>query len=115
MEVQKKGKSLTLYLSSGNMFFNVEDPLKSGETFSIKTSTMTTGIRGTSGCVRVINDRVTEVHLLTGQVEIYTENPSENELNFRYSREERLKNAPEIVKKYYAGELPTAPKGFFNT
>ena len=47
------------------------------------------------------------------QDEIYTENPSENELNFRYSREERLKNAPEIVKKYYAGELPTAPKGFF--
>ncbi|MBQ5708950.1 MAG: FecR domain-containing protein, partial [Anaerotignum sp.] len=76
MEVQKKGKSLTLYLSSGNMFFNVKDPLKSGETFSIKTSTMTTGIRGTSGCVRVISDRVTEVHLLTGQVQIYTEHPA---------------------------------------
>ena len=47
------------------------------------------------------------------QDEIYTENPSEAELNFRYNREERLKNAPETVRKYYAGELPTAPKGFF--
>lgn len=47
------------------------------------------------------------------QDEIYTENPSEAELNFRYNREERLKNAPETVRKYYAGELPTAPKGLF--
>ena len=47
------------------------------------------------------------------QDEIYTDNPSESELNFRYNREERLKNAPETVRKYYAGELPTAPKGFF--
>ena len=75
MEVQKQGKSLALYLSSGNMFFNVKDPLKSGETFSIKTSTMTTGIRGTSGCVRVISPRVTEIHLLTGEVQVYAEHP----------------------------------------
>jgi len=75
MEVQKKGKDLALYLSSGNMFFNVKDPLKSGETFSIKTSTMTTGIRGTSGCVRVISPRVTEIHLLTGEVQVYAEHP----------------------------------------
>ena len=65
VSVQKSGQKLTLYLSSGNIFFNVKDPLKSGETFSIKTSTMTTGIRGTSGCVRVISPRVTEIHLLT--------------------------------------------------
>ena len=74
-EVQKSGQKLTLYLSSGNIFFNVKDPLKSGESFHIKTSTMTTGIRGTSGCVRVINDRVSEIHLLTGQVEVYVEDP----------------------------------------
>ena len=33
------------------------------------------------------------------QDDIYTDNPSENELNFRYSREERLKNAPDTVKR----------------
>ena len=47
------------------------------------------------------------------QDEIYTENPTEAELNFHYKREERLKDAPTVVKKYYAGELPTAPKGLF--
>ncbi|MBR5269727.1 MAG: FecR domain-containing protein [Anaerotignum sp.] len=75
VEVQKSGKSLTLYIHSGNMFFNVKDPLKSGETFHIKTSTMTTGIRGTSGCVSVVNARVTEINLLTGKLEIVTEHP----------------------------------------
>ena len=44
MEVQKSGQKLTLYLSSGNLFFNVKDPLPKGENFHIKTSTMTTGI-----------------------------------------------------------------------
>lgn len=47
------------------------------------------------------------------QDEIYTDNPSEAELNFHYKREERLKDAPIVVQKYYAGELPTAPKGLF--
>ena len=47
------------------------------------------------------------------QDEIYTENPTEAELNFHYNREDRLKDAPTVVKKYYAGELPTAPKGLF--
>ena len=47
------------------------------------------------------------------QDEIYTEDPTEAELNFHYNREDRLKDAPTVVKKYYAGELPTAPKGLF--
>jgi len=75
VEVQKSGKALTLYLSSGNIFFNVKDPLKSDESFMVRTSTMTTGIRGTSGCVRVIGPRVTEIHLLTGELEVYVEHP----------------------------------------
>ncbi|MBR5793703.1 MAG: FecR domain-containing protein, partial [Anaerotignum sp.] len=75
VEVQKSGKSLTLYLSSGNIFFNVKEKLSGGESFYIKTSTMTTGVRGTSGCVRVIGPRVTELHLLTGELEVYVEHP----------------------------------------
>ena len=75
VEVQKQGKSLVLYLSSGNLFFNVKDPLKSDESFMVRTSTMTTGIRGTSGCVRVIGPRVTEIHLLTGELEVFVEHP----------------------------------------
>ncbi|MBQ7103355.1 MAG: FecR domain-containing protein, partial [Anaerotignum sp.] len=75
VSVQKSGQKLTLYLSSGNIFFNVKEKLSGGESFHIKTSTMTTGIRGTSGCVRVVNPRVTEIHLLTGEINVYTENP----------------------------------------
>ena len=75
VSVQKTGQKLTLYLSSGNIFFNVKEKLSGGESFHIKTSTMTTGIRGTSGCVRVINPRVSEIHLLTGRIEVFAEHP----------------------------------------
>lgn len=34
-------------------------------------------------------------------------------LVFHYDRKERLKNAPDIVKKYYAGELQQPPHGLF--
>ncbi|MBO5330438.1 MAG: FecR domain-containing protein, partial [Anaerotignum sp.] len=75
VSVQKSGQKLTLYLSSGNLFFNVKESLKGSESLHIKTSTMTTGIRGTSGCVRVINPRVSEIHLLTGRIEVFAEHP----------------------------------------
>ena len=78
VSVQKSGQKLTLYLSSGNLFFNVKESLKGSESLHIKTSTMTTGIRGTSGCVRVINPRVSEIHLLTGRIEVFAEHPELN-------------------------------------
>lgn len=37
----------------------------------------------------------------------------EEKLVFHYSREERLKNAPELVQKYYSGELLTTKRGLF--
>ena len=48
-EFLKKGKQLELKLTKGAVFFNVTEKLKADETFEIKTSTMTAGIRGTSG------------------------------------------------------------------
>ena len=50
-EFSKKGKKLELRLTKGSLFFNVMEKLKDDETFEIKTSTMTAGIRGTSGLV----------------------------------------------------------------
>lgn len=76
VEVQKSGKKLTLYLSSGELFFNVTSPLNSDESFQIKTSTMTTGIRGTSGTVCVVNQSISEVYMFTGEASIYAENPA---------------------------------------
>ena len=50
-EFQKQGKRLELKLTKGAVFFNVTEKLKADETFEIKTSTMTAGIRGTSGMI----------------------------------------------------------------
>ncbi|PWJ71352.1 FecR family protein [Ruminococcaceae bacterium R-25] len=50
-EFTKSGKHLELKLTKGAVFFNVTEKLKPDETFEIKTSTMTAGIRGTSGIV----------------------------------------------------------------
>ena len=44
-EFLKKGKQLELKLTKGAVFFNVTEKLKADETFEIKTSTMTAGIR----------------------------------------------------------------------
>lgn len=40
---------------------------------------------------------------------------NENQLNFRYNRSERLKNAPQNVKDYYDGNMNYAAKGLFKT
>lgn len=57
--VKKDGKKLELMLSSGSLFFNVSEPLKEDESLNIRTSTMYTSIRGTSGTISVETD-VTE-------------------------------------------------------
>lgn len=40
-------------------------------------------------------------------------NDGKENLTFHYSREERLLDAPSIVKKAYSGELPQPPNGLF--
>lgn len=49
VSINKSGKKLGLYVNSGSAFFNVSKKLDSDESMSIQTSTMTAGIRGTSG------------------------------------------------------------------
>ncbi len=39
--------------------------------------------------------------------------PNESELIFHYHREERLKNAPQLVKDYYAGKFTAYRPGLF--
>lgn len=50
-EFKKKRNQLELKLTKGAVFFNVTEKLRADETFEIKTSTMTAGIRGTSGII----------------------------------------------------------------
>lgn len=71
--VQKKNEKITLYIDSGSLFFNVKQPLKTKESFHVKTSTMTMGIRGTSGVVTALENGKSEIRLFTGKVHVYVE------------------------------------------
>lgn len=75
VEVRKRGKDLELLVSSGSIFFDVAKPLETGENLSIRTSTMTMGIRGTSGVVKVDHKNQTTVTLIEGQVQCYVQDP----------------------------------------
>ncbi len=79
-KVKKAAKDLSIYLSKGNLFFQVLSPLPQDESFDIETSTMMVGIRGTSGYVMIgeegrdrliVTDgrvHVTGTHPVTGEV-----------------------------------------------
>ncbi len=75
LEVRKETKDLTLYLSAGEMFFNVSKHLEDDESMNVRTSTMVTGIRGTSGFVRVIDFFTTEIYILDGEVTVTVIDP----------------------------------------
>ena len=70
-EVKKSGSQLEVSLLSGNVFFNVTEPLKSTETLNIRTSTMVTGIRGSFGWVGQ-----KEVGLVHGSVVVTCTDPA---------------------------------------
>ncbi len=73
-QLKQDGKLLKIELNEGKIFFNVTSPLADEEVFDIVTSTMISGIRGTSGVVSVIGETLSYVTLLTGSVEISAEN-----------------------------------------
>lgn len=70
VSVSKRGKKLEASLVSGSIFFNVAKPLKSDEKLNVRTSTMVTGVRGTSACVSAPDRTRTEITLLTGRLEV---------------------------------------------
>ncbi|MFI3226060.1 MAG: FecR domain-containing protein [Clostridia bacterium] len=47
--LKKSGNDLEIMIESGNVFFDVQKPLESNETLTIRTSNMNTGVRGTIG------------------------------------------------------------------
>ncbi len=69
LEVRKTGKKLELLVTKGEIFFNVKAPLAAGETMNIRTSTMVTGIRGTSGYV-AIDEGKSSLTILDGSAQI---------------------------------------------
>ncbi len=74
-EVAKSGKKLEVRLNSGKLFFNVTLPLEADETLDIRTSTMVTGVRGTSGWVEVVDRSTVRISLLEGELTIVSIDP----------------------------------------
>ena len=79
-EFFKKGKQLELRLTKGALFFEVTEHLQDDESFEIKTSTMTAGIRGTSGYV-FYDESGRECLVVTdGKVHVVAYNPDTGEV-----------------------------------
>ena len=80
VEVRKDGKKLEVLLCSGNIFFDVAEPLEDDESMNIHTSTTVVGIRGTSGWIRVVDRWTTEISVLEGTAECSVTDPVTNQV-----------------------------------
>lgn len=68
VEIKKKKDKLEIVVNSGNLFFNITEPLGEDETLDIRSSSMVVGIRGTCGWVEVEDDSRMRVYILEGKV-----------------------------------------------
>ena len=84
-EIKKQGKKLEVALTSGQLYFNVTEPLKTDESLNIRTATLVTGIRGSFGWVSPDH-----MGLLHGHVTLTCTNPETGETR---------------VTEVYSGEL----------
>lgn len=78
-EFTKARNMLELNLTSGGLFFDVNQPLEEDESFDIRTATMTVGIRGTSGYISVDSEGIATLILTSGHVHITGINPTTGE------------------------------------
>lgn len=82
----QSGKSISLSLDEGDLFFNIARDLEEDESFEISVSTMIIGIRGTSGYVRENEDGYPVLYLTGGKVMAYAEDPDSGEEDQRRIR-----------------------------
>ena len=73
--VRKSGKKLEILVDSGNLFFNVTEPLEEEESLNIRISTMVVGIRGTCGWIEILDEKRVRLTLLEGTVEVSVIDP----------------------------------------
>lgn len=75
--VKQSGKKLEVQLKNGRLFFNVSKPIAKDSSLNIRTSNMSTGIRGTSGTVgvtqRTVNREVTGSQTAVVATETYSQ------------------------------------------
>ena len=75
VDFYQSGKSISLSLEKGDLFFNIARDLEEDESFDISVSTMIIGVRGTSGYVREDEDGYPVLYLTSGKVMVYVEDP----------------------------------------
>ena len=80
VQVRQAGKQLELMTKTGNIFFNVKKTLASNESFRIRSSTLITGVRGTSAYVTLDKDE-TRVYLLEGKLKLTEIDPGTGKAN----------------------------------
>lgn len=68
VDIEQKGRALTLDLREGSLYFDIEKPLDPDESLEIRSSDLIVGIRGTCGWVTAGEESV-RVWLLEGRVE----------------------------------------------
>ena len=116
-EFSKKRKQLELKLTQGSLFFEVTQHLKDDETFEIKTSTMTAGIRGTSGYVFCDEAGFWSLALTDGVVSITATNPKTGETKTAevhggqllkvYTFDREVDSVDFTLENYQPNELPS--------
>ena len=80
VEFTKSRNMLELNLTQGGLYFEVTEHLSPDETFDIRTSTMTVGIRGTSGYVFYDDDGREALVITDGCVHVVATNPDTGEM-----------------------------------
>ena len=80
VEFTKARNMLELNLTQGGIYFEVTEHLADEETFDIRTSTMTVGIRGTSGYVFYDDDGREALVITDGCVHVVAVNPETGEV-----------------------------------
>ena len=75
VDFKQSGKSISLSLEKGDLFFNIARDLEEDESFEISVSTLIIGIRGTSGYVRENEDGYPVLYMTSGKVMVNVEDP----------------------------------------
>lgn len=73
----KSGKDMRLSLDDGSTFFYIAEKLADDESLEIETTTMSIGIRGTSGYVQTGEDGQGFVTITSGKVSVYCDKTGE--------------------------------------
>ncbi|MBR1440996.1 MAG: FecR domain-containing protein [Lachnospiraceae bacterium] len=78
-EFYQSGKKLELNLTEGSLFIDVSKHLEDDESFDVRTSTMTAGIRGTTIYVNQNSDGTWTMYLVSGALHVRGRNPETKE------------------------------------